>query len=843
MYFAIGMRAFHLKSALRKYIMSIDPRRRHVTPILVTVLLLAAANCVAARKASPVPDLIAGGVKDDRHDWNLGPTGARGWIYGSRLETTRSRQILITQIDKGSPADGLLAVDDVILGVSGKPFSDDARKSLGRAVGEAEKRRNKGKLELIRWRDGKTRNVTLQLEVMGSYSDTSPYNCPKSQKILEAGCRHIAENMKGGIDGTVNVLALLASGKPEYSKIVEEFAHKIGPPDLNLDLSTNNGMKAWPWGYNNIFLTEYYLATGDKYVLPAIKEYSVKLSMGQSKVGTWGHGMAWMDINGGRLHGTLGGYGAMNQPSLTCLLSLVLARKCGIEHEEIDMAIDRANRFFSFFINKGAIPYGDHRPGWHSHDDNGKDSSAAIMFDLQGIDEGAKFFAKMTTASYGEREQGHTGNYFSCLWGPLGANRAGMEAAAAFLKSQRWFYDFNRRWDGSFIYQGGAASKGGEHSYRGWDCTGEFILPCTLEIKRLYVTGKGTNKANELTGAELANVIEAGRGYSTADRGVGIYNARSVEELLSCLGSWSPAVRHRASVALANKGADLVPEFIAMLDSDDLLVRYGACQAITQLKGKGAPAVDALITLLNHDDVWLRIQSCYALAGIGEPARKAVPEMLKLAVRLDPDDPRQLTQRFLAFTLFYPGGALGTPGLIGRNLDGVDLQLLYPAMRTMLRNDDGRARGAVGSVYKNLSIEQLSPVLPDILRAIEEPSPSGVMFSSGIRLAGLDLLARHRIKEGLPLCLETMEIQKWGKRGRVGSCLRILRSYGPAAAKTILPELKQLEKDMLNHKEANSVLSGAIKQIREIVDEAKTARDEPQFVPLKQFMNASGKNE
>ena len=59
--------------------------------------------------------------------------------------------------------------------------------------------------------------------------------------------------------------------------------------------------------------------------------------------------------------------------------------------------------------------------------------------------------------------------------------------------------------------------------------------------------------------------------------------------------------------------------------------------------------------------------------------------MLKLAVRRDEQDPRQFTQRFLAFTLFYPGGALGNRGLVSRDLEGVDLDLLYPAVRIMLR--------------------------------------------------------------------------------------------------------------------------------------------------------------
>ena len=40
--------------------------------------------------------------------------------------TTDARQILITDVAKGSPADGVLAKGDVVLGVGGKPFADDA---------------------------------------------------------------------------------------------------------------------------------------------------------------------------------------------------------------------------------------------------------------------------------------------------------------------------------------------------------------------------------------------------------------------------------------------------------------------------------------------------------------------------------------------------------------------------------------------------------------------------------------------------------------------------------------------------------------------------------------------
>jgi len=802
-------------------------RVRHPALIAIAGLLLQGALLGGT---PAVPDLTKGGTRDDKHDWTLGPTGARGWIWGWRLETTNARQILVTQVDKGSPADGVLEAGDVILGIDGKPFTSDCRKAFGRAITEAEKAENNGILKLIRWRKGKMQNVQLKLRVMGTYSDTAPYDCPKSKKILDEGCRYIAAHMKGGIDGEINALALLASGNPEYRPLVRDYARKLAPPDLKLKLFGGGGMASWHWGYTNLFLTEYHLATGDAAVLPAIREYSRKIAMGQSGVGSWGHGMAWPQLNGSKLHGSLGGYGALNQAGLVCHLSLVLARKCGVQDKEVDDAIARANRFFGFYVGKGSIPYGDHRPGWHVHDDNGKNSIAAVTFDIQGLRDATRFFSKMTVASYGERERGHTGNYFSFLWGPLGANRAGPRAAAAFLKELRWYYDLARRHDGSFRYQGAAGMGGGEHKYGNWDCTGAYMLAYALPLKKLYITGKGTSPENELRGNELDAVVEAGRGFSSWHMGLEPYRRKSVPELLECLGSWSPAVRHRAAQALAEKKADAVPQLARMLEEGPLHARYGACTALGALKGQAAPAVPALMQALSHPDLWLRIQACYALASIGDPARDAVPTLLKLAAERSDDDPRQFMQRYLCFCLFYPGGALRMRGLIARSLDGVDRRLLNPAVERLLQNPDGRARGAVATVFQHLSYDEIKPLLPAIHRAIVEPAPSGVMFASGVRLRGLELFAKHRIREGMRLCIEVMDIERWGKRHRITQCLKILAKYG-GAAKPLLPQLRELEKRLLAHREAKG-LKPQIDLLRKVMADIQAATDAPELRSL-----------
>jgi hypothetical protein len=87
-------------------------------------------------EAPAIPDFTAGDAipKDARHDWNLGATGARGWIYCDRLVTSDARQIAITQVASGSPADGILASGDVLLGVGGRPFAADPRTEFGQAL-------------------------------------------------------------------------------------------------------------------------------------------------------------------------------------------------------------------------------------------------------------------------------------------------------------------------------------------------------------------------------------------------------------------------------------------------------------------------------------------------------------------------------------------------------------------------------------------------------------------------------------------------------------------------------------------------------------------------------------
>jgi len=732
-----------------------------------------------------VPDFTAGGQKNETHDWNLGPTGARGWMWGMSLRTDLARQILITKVEPGSPADGVLEVGDVILGAGPEKFTSDARIAFGKAIAEAEKTEHKGKLQLLRWRKGVTEPVTVQLKVMGSYGPLAPMGCEKSRKILDDACEYIVKRKIGqGIPGYVNALGLLASGNEIYLPMVQEFARNLKPEDAR-------GMSSWNMGYMNIFLSEYYLLTGDKEVLPKLKYMALYLAGGQSQVGTWGHGNVLPS-------GVLGGYGAMCNPSLVCAISLLLDQRCGIDDPVVEKAIRKSEIFFSSFVDKGNIPYGDHSPR-DVHDSNGRCSLAVIFFDLLDNPEAYTFFARMTVASYGQREEGHTGNYWSFLWGPLGAMRAGPEAAAAFIKEQEWFFDLERRWDGGFTYQGGANMSGSEHTTPGWDTTGARALMYAMSLQKLHITGKGLKVEKALTGKELEDTLFAGRGHSTwIQNGLvekDILDSLTTEQLLEHLVTWSTPLRIRVAKALARRAEDLVPALSKMLWSNERAAILGGIYGLEYQGRKAEPAVDALVELLSHDDLWIRFRAGAALCAIGSPARdKAVPVLLKSALRTSKDDPREMHQRYVSYVL-WGGGVNGEPrGLIERDMSGVDQALLVPALRKIMVNTDGQTRALAGKAIKMMPLEQLEPLWPDILRAVEEPAPSGIMFNAVIREAGIEILAKHHLREAVPVIANYVGTMKQhGSEKRIYRVMDMLKSYG-AAAKPALPKLYEARK-------------------------------------------------
>ena len=757
------------------------------------------------------------------HDWTLGATGARGWMFSNKLVTTDARQIVITQVAKDSPADGILAVGDVILGAGGVPFSYDPRTELGKALTTAESEASGGNLSLVRYRAGKTENVILKLPVLGTYSATAPYDCLKSQRILEQGCKALAKHVvnssyrQNPITRSLNALALLASGNREYIPLIRKEAQWAA------DYSANS-FQTWYYGYVIMLLSEYVMATGDDSVMPGLRRLALEAANGQSIVGSWGHRFAQPD-------GRLGGYGMMNSPGLPLTTSLSLARTAGVNDPAMDRAIERSASLLRFYIGKGAVPYGDHRPWIQTHEDNGKCGMAAVMFNLLGEVQGAEFFSRMSVASHGaERDTGHTGNFFNILWALLGVAQSGPQATGVWMQEfGSWYFDLARHWDGSFLHQGPPQMN--KDSYQNWDCSGAYLLSYAMPLKKIYLTGKRPGVVTQLDAASAQSLIFDGRGWNNMDRN-SYYDKLGKEELLSRLSSWSPVVRERAAMALGRQQDKVVGQLIRLLDAEDLYTRYGACQALKMQRTRGATAILALLKAFRSNDLWLRILAAEALAGIGEPARIAVPEMLVRLTKRDPkNDPRNMEQRYVSFALFNRRG-----GLIGQSLEGVDRKLLMEAVRAGLLNEDGRARSSIGSVYRNLTYDEIKPLLPAIHKAIIEPAPSGIMFADGIRMNGLELLTKYRINEGIELLVDYSRNQKkHASEKRILKVMEMLKTYG-AHGKRVIPQLEAVanyfeneEKDFPHHLSLRKA-----EFVRETVASIEVSIDEPKLIFLNQ---------
>jgi len=310
------------------------------------------------------------------------------------------------------------------------------------------------------------------------------------------------------------------------------------------------------------------------------------------------------------------------------------------------------------------------------------------------------------------------------------------------------------------------------------------LLAYAMPLKHTLFTGKQPSKVAQLTAAQAQSIILDGRGWNNKDRN-SAYDQMDGDELMEKLSSWSPVVRDRAAMAISRKKDTPIPILVEMMKSDKLHTRLGACVTFGYLKGKAAPAVPALQAALKDKDIWMRVKASEALAGTGQPGMVALPELLEIIAKgPTKEDPRGMEQRFISSIVFGQ--------MLRNSLDGVDREKLYAAIRAGLKNEDGRARGSVSSIYKKLSTEEIQPLLPAILQASAIPSPSGEMFADQVRIEGLKILASHHVEEGIQACVDYLGNQNpWASQIRTGEILNILITYGTHAKSTI-PTLTQL---------------------------------------------------
>jgi hypothetical protein len=534
----------------------------------------------------------------------------------------------------------------------------------------------------------------------------------------------------------------------------------------------------------------------------------------------------------------------VNQAGLPANLAIVMGKKCGVKNPEVDQAIVRAAGFFGYFVDKGAIPYGEHAP-WPYHDNNGKNALCALMFGAMGDKpKETEYFARMATAGYPNREYGHTGQGFAYLWSALGAAVGGPETAAAFFGKSSWHLDLVRRSDGSFTYDGGeqyGAGKTddntyfGKSSYSGLSPTATYVLAYSLPLRKLVITGRDANAKGWLSKKDATLTVAAG--HFDLDR-----RAMSPAELISAFDNWSPIVRGWAAQELATRPESkiMVPDLIKLADTGNPHQVQGACETLGLIN---APeALPVLVKQLSHPDRWVRYKAAEAVNKMGGNAKPAIEDILKaLVTTADPswpirwEDPVQISHGMLASAVFS--------GALRDELNKVDPKLRNEAIRAVSTNPDGMARATLEHCFQNqLTEEDVIALAPVILAAVESPSPADTMFNNSIRMAGLKALTKYHFKEGIAAAVGLAKTQGGhGSESRTGEIMKIITGYG-SAAKSHIPALRELITS-LNTEVENREFPGDLNKLRvgaveEAIKAIEAATEHP---PLRSTTPASKK--
>lgn len=287
---------------------------------------------------------------------NLGPTGIRGRMYtdppnGWCVEGTK--EITVRFVFKNSPASGKINVGDVIVGANGKLFTkghmfgrksndpsatfagwDGPMEEIGWAIEDSQGL--DGKLVLMVRKRGTTavKDITIELEPVGRFSATWPVDCPRSTALLKKLCNFLVQpspGMNRAHGQTETLLALMASGDPEYKAFIQQnmqnaAKQRPGPQDT--------GFACWGWGLWGVAMGEYYLLTGDADMATAINArvdaYRYGIDPGAN---TYSH-TSYPVIAQRIAAGGPKGYGAMAPVGAIAMLAMSLAKEAGLKYPE-----------------------------------------------------------------------------------------------------------------------------------------------------------------------------------------------------------------------------------------------------------------------------------------------------------------------------------------------------------------------------------------------------------------------------------------------------------------------------------------------------------------------------
>ena len=438
---------------------------------------------------------------------NLGVTGARAMIRDDQ-----PRVLEVMYVFRDTPAAGRLAVGDKIIGVNGRRFTvphkfgygvdkfgyEGPMMEFGQALDASQGPRLKGKFTMTVVRGGKP--VTVELKVptaWGSFSRTYPYDCAKTDRVLSQLYPYlVAKQRSNGLwSGRPHInafatLALMASGDRRYFPAVRKAVREMArTTDAKIDFG---GLPAWKYGMYGAVLGEYYLMTGEKWVLAELQEINEWLTKGVSPNGGWGH-RPWNHAGEGN------GYGAINVITMQGKMAWSLMQRCGLK---VDARLYAGTHDFVVKgTNKiGYVWYKDGGAGNPKYADMGRTGAAALAHYLSPSGGQAyRDYALLAARCIGNNPKTfpdtHGSPVLGMAWTALGA---AIDPASfrKLMDHNLWSFTLAHCPDGTFYYQPNRDNNAQDYSAAPrLSASAATALILSVKHRKLLLTGATLSEA------------------------------------------------------------------------------------------------------------------------------------------------------------------------------------------------------------------------------------------------------------------------------------------------------------------------------------------------------------
>jgi hypothetical protein len=412
--------------------------------------------------------------------YNLGITGIRVELMEDRPEALRVRYIF-----PDSPADGKVEIGDWIIGAAGRAWDTPHRNGYGmdtfgphgpmaafaEALESSQEEKSKGRLELRIDREGKVSTAKLKVAPRyGTFSNEFPAECKKSDRILSELLDYLVEHQNA--DGawgspprdTFAPLALMSSEKRTHRQAVLKNVRMHARTTKAVDQSW---LINWRYMAAGIVMSEYYLLTNEKWLLPELQEVYDFLSTSQymdmsqiNPKSKESHPHSYpkheMDSHGGWGHNIgFEGYGPIAMLTAQGALTFALMKECGIE-------VDRAAHDAAYaFLDRAAgknhyVWYEDQSAGDKNWADMGRTGTTAIAYHMSPWSakqrRRGKDFAQVIGLHPQSFPDTHGSPPMGMAYTALGAS-VDARAFRSLLDANKWWFTLAQCQDGSFYYQ------------------------------------------------------------------------------------------------------------------------------------------------------------------------------------------------------------------------------------------------------------------------------------------------------------------------------------------------------------------------------------------------------